>query len=139
MRGREALVVTQVEVGLAAVFGDVDLAVLKRAHRAGVDVDVRVELDEGDVEAAVLEAGRPIDAEAMPLPRRADHATRDEDELVFLERMTVMPDAPGCVNGCLEPGRKYAGDVLQARDIAQWRGFRQRLPPPFPLSNRCDG
>ena len=39
----EALVVPEVEVGLAAVLGDEDLSVLARVHRPGVDVDVRVE------------------------------------------------------------------------------------------------
>ena len=40
----EALVVTDVEVGLGAVVGDEHLAVLERVHRAGVDVEVGVEL-----------------------------------------------------------------------------------------------
>ena len=40
----EALVVADVEVGLGAVLGDEHLAVLERAHRARVDVQVRVEL-----------------------------------------------------------------------------------------------
>ena len=40
----EALVVTDVEVGLGAVVGDEDLAVLERVHRPGVDVEVGVEL-----------------------------------------------------------------------------------------------
>ena len=40
----EALVVADVEVGLGPVLGDEDLAVLERAHRPRVDVDVRVEL-----------------------------------------------------------------------------------------------
>ena len=44
----EPLVVAQVEVGLGAVVGDEDLAVLVRRHRARVDVDVRVELEDGD-------------------------------------------------------------------------------------------
>ncbi len=39
----EALVVAQVEVGLAAVVCDEHLAVLERVHRARVDIDVRVE------------------------------------------------------------------------------------------------
>ena len=41
---QEALVVTDVEVGLGAVLGHEDLAVLERVHRAGVDVEVGVEL-----------------------------------------------------------------------------------------------
>ena len=40
----EALVVTDVEVGLGAVVGDEDLAVLEGVHRARVDVEVGVEL-----------------------------------------------------------------------------------------------
>jgi len=40
----EALVMSEVEVGLRAVLGHVDFAVLIRAHGARVDVDVRVEL-----------------------------------------------------------------------------------------------
>ena len=41
----EALVVAEVEVDLAAVVEGEDLAVLKRRHRARVDVQVRVDLD----------------------------------------------------------------------------------------------
>ena len=45
--GRDvAFVVPQIEVGLGAVVGHEDLAVLERAHRAGIDVDVGVHLDE---------------------------------------------------------------------------------------------
>ena len=51
----EALVVAEVEVGLGAVVGDEDLAVLVRRHGARVDVDVRVELQDGDSETATLE------------------------------------------------------------------------------------
>jgi hypothetical protein len=45
----------EVEIGLGAVIGDVDLAVLVRAHRAGIDVEVRVELLERHGIAVVLE------------------------------------------------------------------------------------
>ena len=51
----EALVVAEVEVGLAAVVGDEHLAVLEGVHRARVDVDVRVELDHRDPQAPALE------------------------------------------------------------------------------------
>ena len=51
----EALVVAEVEVGLGAVVGDVDLAVLERRHRARVDVDVGVALHQRDLEAVRLE------------------------------------------------------------------------------------
>jgi hypothetical protein len=47
--------VAEVEVGFGAVLGDEDLAVLVRRHRAGVDVEVRVEFLDGDAEAARLQ------------------------------------------------------------------------------------
>ncbi len=40
----ETLVVADVEIGLRAVLGHIDLTVLERVHRARVDVDVRIEL-----------------------------------------------------------------------------------------------
>jgi len=51
----EPLVVPEVEVGLCAVVGDEDLTVLVGAHRAGVDVEVGVELLEGDAQAPGLQ------------------------------------------------------------------------------------
>ncbi len=51
----KTLVVTEIEVGLGAVIGDINLAVLKRAHRARIDVDVRIELLSGDLQPAALE------------------------------------------------------------------------------------
>ena len=51
----KALVVAEVEVGLGTVLGDEHLAMLERAHRAGIDVDVRVELDDRDAHPAVLQ------------------------------------------------------------------------------------
>ncbi len=56
-RAHEALVVAEVEVGLGAVIGDEHFAVLERAHRARIHVDVRVELDHGDLETAAFENG----------------------------------------------------------------------------------
>ncbi len=41
---REAFVMAEIEVGLAAIVGDEHLAMLIRAHRPRVDVDVGVEL-----------------------------------------------------------------------------------------------
>ena len=51
----EALVVAEVEIGFRAVFGDKHFAVLKRAHRAGIDVQVRIALLKGDFETATFE------------------------------------------------------------------------------------
>ena len=51
----EALVVADVEVGLGAVVGDEDLAVLERVHRAGIDVEVRIQLLHRHAETARLQ------------------------------------------------------------------------------------
>ena len=51
----EALVVADVEVRLGAVLGDEYLTVLERAHRARVDVQVRIELLGLDAEASRLQ------------------------------------------------------------------------------------
>ena len=48
----ETFVVTQVEVGFAAIVGYKHFTMLKRIHGAWVDVDVRVELLHGDAQAA---------------------------------------------------------------------------------------
>jgi len=80
LRRAEALVVPEVEIGLAAVVGDVDLAVLEGAHRPRIDIYVRVELEVGDLQAAVLEEG-PERGATEALPQGGHHAARDEDEL----------------------------------------------------------
>ena len=51
----EALVVAEVEVGLGAVVGDEDLAVLGRRHRARIDVEVGVELAQPHLVATGLQ------------------------------------------------------------------------------------
>ena len=76
----EPLVVADVEVGLGAVVGDEDLAVLERVHRAGVDVEVGVELLHRDAQAA----GAQQVAEArggQALAERGGDAAGDEDVL----------------------------------------------------------
>ena len=75
----EALVVAEVEVGLGAVLGDEDLAVLERAHRPRVDVDVGIELLQLDPEAAADEQAADRGG-GDPLAERGDDAAGDEDE-----------------------------------------------------------
>src|SRR3954467_2181250 len=48
----EALVVAEVEVGLGAIVGDEDLAVLEGRHGTGIDVEVWVKLHEIDLETS---------------------------------------------------------------------------------------
>ena len=54
---RALLVMAEVEIGFRPVVGDEDLAVLVRAHRARIDVEVRVELAQADLVAARLQQG----------------------------------------------------------------------------------
>ena len=76
----EALVVPEVEVGLGPVLGDVDLAVLERAHRARVDVEVGVALLQRHREPARLEEG-PQRRRGDALAEAGDDASGHEDVL----------------------------------------------------------
>ena len=98
----EALVVTEVEVGLALVVGDEHLAVLEGVHRAGVDVDVRVELLHRDPQAPALEQP-PERRRGEPLAEARCHTTGHEDVLgqppnlrvrCRAELLICSPDAP---------------------------------------------
>ena len=55
LRALEALVVPEIEVGLGAILRHEHLSVLERAHRAGIDVDVGIELEKGDLDTAGFE------------------------------------------------------------------------------------
>ena len=74
----EALVMAEVEVGLGAVVGDEHLAVLGRAHRARVDVEIGVELAQADRIAARLQE-RPQSRRRQTLAERGNHAAGDEN------------------------------------------------------------
>ena len=78
--GGEALVVAEVEIGLGAVIGDVDLTVLVGAHGARVNVDVGVELLELDPVAATLEEAAD-GCRREPFSERRHHPAGDEDVL----------------------------------------------------------
>src|SRR5256884_9985816 len=68
----------EVEIGLCAVVGHVDFAVLKRGHRAGVDVDVGIELLNRDLEPPLGE--QPAERGGCnAFAKRADHAAGHED------------------------------------------------------------
>ena len=76
----KALVVAEVQVGLRAVVRDEDLAVLIRAHRAGVDVEIRVKLLVLDLQSALLEqTPERRRADALAQPRH--HAAGDKNVL----------------------------------------------------------
>src|SRR5262249_55246715 len=72
------LVMAKVQVGLGTVIEDVNLAVLKRAHGAGIDVDVGIEFLQADAETAVFEEHADGGA-GKALAEGADHAAGDKD------------------------------------------------------------
>ena len=74
----EPLVVAEVEVGLGAVVGDEHLAVLVRAHRARIDVEIGVELAQPHAVAARLEQ-RAERRRGDAFAEGGDHAAGDED------------------------------------------------------------
>ncbi len=74
----EALVMAEIEVGLGAVVGDEDLAVLVRRHRARIDVEIGVELAQAHLVAARLQQ-RAERRRCKTLAEGGDHAAGDED------------------------------------------------------------
>ena len=87
----EAFVMAEVEVGFGAVVGDIDLAVLKRAHGPRIDVEIGIELAQTDLEAAGLQE-RPQGRGSQSLAKRGNDAAGDKDEpghrllvLIFIE------------------------------------------------------
>src|SRR5262249_6341699 len=118
----EALVVADVEIGLAAVLSDEDLAVLERAHRSGVDVQVRVELLRLDTQAAGLEqtAERRRDD---PFAERRHHATRHED----------VPDVASLANLRLDThGNLPSASISRRTGVVSIRRPRERRSPRAP-------
>jgi hypothetical protein len=76
----ESLVVPEIQIRLGAVIGDEHLAMLERAHRARVDVQVGIELLRGDPEAAGLQE-QPKARRGDPFAKRRDHASGHNDDL----------------------------------------------------------
>ncbi len=76
----EAFVVAQVQVRLGAVVGDEDLAVLVWGHGPGVDVDVGIELQDGNGQTAGLEKP-PYRRGGDSLPQRGRDPSGHKDIL----------------------------------------------------------
>ncbi len=89
----EPLVMPEVEVGLGAVLGDEHLAVLTGAHRAGIDIDIGVELLRRHLEPARFHQpaeGRHDDA----LPESGDHSARHKNILGHTLLLCAAPAPP---------------------------------------------
>ena len=48
----KAFIMAEVKVSFGTIFRHVNLTVLKRAHRARIDIDIRIEFDQCDFETA---------------------------------------------------------------------------------------
>ena len=75
----EALVVPEVQVRLHPVLRDIALSVLIRIQRARVDIDVRIELLDGDAVAAALKQLADTGGD-NPLSQGGNDASGDENE-----------------------------------------------------------
>src|SRR3546814_5980455 len=109
----EALVVAEVQVGLGAVVGDVHLAVLERAHRARVDVDVRIELHHRHAQAARLEDGRQ---------GSRGNALRSEEPTSELQSLMRISYAVFC----LKKNKQIINKVNRDEGRQQWTKKTQR-------------
>src|SRR5205814_1728025 len=88
----EALVVTEVEVGLGAVVGDKHLAMLVGRHRAGIDIEIGIELAQPPPARPACTTEGPV---ARPLPPR------------YFDRGTCGPGGgAGCCSCCLRASRR---------------------------------
>src|SRR5579859_4900071 len=74
----ETLVVAEIQIGLGAIVGDEDFAVLERAERAGVHVQVRIEFLQADAQPAALEETSDR-RRGNSFAQRRDHAARYEN------------------------------------------------------------
>src|SRR5690606_27381417 len=121
----EALVGADVEVGLGAVVRDEDLAVLVRAHRAGVDVDVRVDLDGRDRVPPRPQEG-PDARGGDALTEARDHPPGDEDVLP-VHGQTTFPGLHRSTRPWRPSSRAGAGGGVRPRaDGAPWYSQRAR-------------
>ncbi len=76
---REALVMTEIEIGLCAILGDKNLAMLIGTHRPGIDIEIRIELAQPDGVTARLKQ-RPERRRREPLAKRRHHAAGNENK-----------------------------------------------------------
>ena len=110
----EALVVPEVEVGLRAVVGHEHFAVLERRHRAGIDVDVRIELEMGDADAAGSEDGGERSG-SDALSQRGNDTTGHEDEFrhnSIVPEITILADVGALAK--VAPGRQLTMCLIRS-------------------------
>ena len=125
----ESLVVAQVQVGFCAVVGHKHLAVLDRRHGAGVHVEVGIELDEGDGEAARFEDGGERGG-GDSLAQGRHHTAGDEQSLVTTSGSTTKPIQGKVYTGTAMIGigtlhKSNAVPVFKAEDLKDQAKMRR--------------
>ena len=75
----EALVMPQIKVSFGAIVSDVNFAVLIRAHRPGIDVQIGIELANPDLVTARLQQCRQA-CRHQTFAKRGDHAAGNKNE-----------------------------------------------------------
>src|SRR4029077_18379885 len=121
----ETLVVPEVQVCLGAVVCDEHFAVLVGAHRAGIDVEIWIELLKGDGEVAGLQD--------VPDRRRCDALSQRGDDTPGHENVLRHPDLQGGfrdVTGLSPRVRPLARFLVPARRLSS----RTRLMTPAPTA-----
>src|SRR6185369_650824 len=127
----ETFVVPEVEVGFGAVLGDEHLAMLERAHRSRIDVDVRVELEIGDADAAGGEdRGQRRGGDA--LPQRGNDATGHKHVLghgsLRGRKLLFYRNPPGPTNPALPARATRPLRALPSTARASSRGPAEKAP-----------
>ena len=126
----KALVMAQVKVAFMAIVGHEHLAMLKRAHRARVDVEVRVDFLHGHMVSAGFQK-MPERCRRNALAQRRNHAARHENVLGH--------DAPlrlSCLlfTTCAAP--KYACAQAHA-SLKRCSILRARRQEPHAIAKEC--
>ena len=127
---REALVVAEVEIGLGAVVGDEDFAVLVRAHRARVDVEVGVALHDDDAQTARFEELSPPEEGVRGVGRVGVGAQ------IAVERSERLVPAPGAPILPLPAQLKPAGLCHARPDTSHTARFLWEALLPVPTRPR---
>ena len=135
----EALVMAQVEVGFAAVVEHVDFAVLVGAHRARIDVDIRIELLHPHRRPR-CSSSMPIEALVSPLP--SELTTPPVTKICLVIEVTILVNGAGdaAKGTILECARRRKSRAFRGQDFAfaSPQTTRQELQArPFAPEGRC--
>src|SRR5579872_137578 len=130
---REAFVVTEIEIGLCTVVGDEDFAVLKRRHGAGINVEIRIELHQVDLQPAALQQATDR-SRRQSLTQRRHHSARYKD--VLCRHLLITSNCLGklCRLGCtINYARKVSGCEEEICAVSYSLIAKIRPPPNSPV------